>query len=129
MDGRGWEVPSKCWESLPECRESLPECWESLPECRVSLPKCREGLGGLPAGPGGVRRPSQMVRRGHEAHSDGWGFGSPPKRAGRRRESLLVSLEGVGMPEGAGRGWETLSEGWVGSVRPPREPGGVGRPF
>ena len=116
-------------ESLLECRESLPEFRESLSECWVSLPKCHEGSGGLPAEPDGVGRPSQTVGRGQEAHSDGRGFGSPPKRAGRRRESLLVTREGMGRPEGVrSPSWPS----WRGSRplpigRPPGGPGWVGR--
>ena len=100
---------------------------KSLPECRVSLPKCREGSGGLPAGPGGIGRPSQTAGRGREAHSGGRGFGSPPKKAARRRESLLVSQERVGRPEGVRSPSRTS---WRGSRplpvgRPPGGPGGV----
>ena len=132
IDGRGREVLPEGWEGseVPsECRESLTEFQESLLECWVSLPKCCEESGGLPAEPGGDGRPSQMVGRGREAHSDGRGFGSPPKRAGRRRESLLVTREGMGRPEGVrSPSWPS----WRGSRplpigRPPGGPGWVGR--
>ena len=127
MDGRGREVLPGGWEGS----EVPPECW-------VSLIKCREGLGGLPAGPGGVGRPSQMVGKGREAHSDCWGFGSPPKRALRRRKSLLLSREGwvcqkrsrvpPGPPGGAPdhSQLEGLLEGRKGSGCSLRGPGGVG---
>ena len=56
-----------------------------------------------------------MVGRGWKAHSDGRGFGSPPKRAGRRQESLTE----------ARRGHEALPKGREGSGSPPGGQGGV----
>ena len=80
-----------------------------------------------------------MDGRGRKTHPDGWGFGSPPKRAGRSQESLLVAERGHQWSEGPsgglgvvgrdGRGWEGLPEGREGSVFLPVGPGRVGSPF
>ena len=79
-----------------------------------------------------------MDGRGRKTHPDGWGVGSPPKRAGRSRGSLLVAkrghqwLEGppggMGVVRRDGRGWEGLLEGWERSVVLPLGPGRVRSP-
>ena len=79
-----------------------------------------------------------MDGRGQKTHPDGWGVGSPPKRAGRSQEFLLVAERGhqwlEGPPGGLGvverdrRGWEGLPEGREESVVLPVGPGRVGSP-
>lgn len=84
-------------------------------------------MGGPPVRLGGDGSPSQRAWRGQEAipkgregresHSDGRGFESPHKRAGRRWQSLT----------GAGSGCKALLECREGSEGPPGELGLVRR--
>ena len=79
----------------------------------------RGGLGGPPVWPGGFRNPSRKVERRREAHTDGWGVGSPPKGSsrefftwtGRGHKVLLEGQkESRGPPGGKGRGLGALLE-------------------
>ena len=88
-----------------------------------------------------------MDGSGRKTHLDGWGVGSPPRRAGRSQESFLVAERdhqwsegppgGLGVLGRDGRGWEGFPEGQdvsvvllvgrVGSGVPPRGPGVIRR--
>ena len=117
----GWDSQRRS-EVPPEVLGRVGRSFRKAGRGHEALLGSWEGLRVLLGGPGGVGS-------GQEAHSDGWGFGSPPKRArrrqesltearglrspprgsrgtrkpscraGRSRESLLVSREGVGRPE------------------------------
>ena len=140
--GRPCQMARKGQEGLPGVRRPSWRAgsgWEGW-----------EGLGGPPGGPGVFGRDGRgwEATRKFKSGREGWeglggppgGLGGPPGgsvgvsrpswRARRSRESLPVSREGMGRPEGvrslsrpSGRGYRPLPVG-----RPPGGPGGVRRP-
>ena len=85
-----------------------------------SLPKCRQWLRGPLVGPGIVRKPSQRVGNGREAHPNDWGVWKPSKK-GQEPGVLHGGREGSRCPsEGPGgvrRHFQRARRDWEGLER------------